>query len=864
LEVSLGGVLVGTVIALLGPSTPRFPKATEVKQFDFRLSPQGDFNQPEGWVRYRGPGYPFYITAELTKEEFAVGGRSLRFQLNGGNCAYFSPVIDVSADFNYVLVGQIKTKGLSLDEALLMIEFLDQAGKIVGTTPTSQRVRGDSDWTVVRVGPLPAPAEAKTCRIACVTKAGDVPDLAGKVYFDDLWLGRLPRLEVETTGRYRLFDVGSDKRAKVIVRGDEGRDLRAKFYLFDADRKLLAEESLPVSRSPSESFAEWVIPAKDAGFYYLDVALEEGGRPVLRRQFPITVLPRQQGTARGEFGVSLPISDRGLELYEHLLEYSGCRWSKLPLWGPKIPVRSPAEERGLAEFLERLSRRGYLVVGRLDGPPVELADQLAENETSIADLVAMSPNVWGSSLESLLVRYSLKIVHWQLGDDHDRGFQLVGEVDRYLTAVQTEASRIGRDIRLGVSWDYLARPPSSKSLAFLSVGDQVDADRPIRGAAPLSDEQIVEQIPLIKDVLRLAGESAELFVSITPLPEERYDRRSRIIDLARRAVAAKTAGASAIFLTGNGSQSLGMIDEDGAPNELFTIWRHLADNLGGMTYLGSLNDLVGVSNHLFVGGGRATLIAWSDEPSTVEAVLGRTAVVRDLWGRTIQPASDSETRTIQVDDMPIVVTDVDEFLIRWQFGVRFAKGSVPGRFGAHEEQIVVTNPLDVPVSGSAAPVFPPEWNQRPEQIALNVLPKETARETILISLPQGVSQGDYSIPIDFRLSADRSYRFRVFRPFRVGGDELRIEAKGRVLPSGSYEVDATVSNLTDKPMSLSASARTLSRPAELEFIPNLPAGSTTGVRFLFRDGADLSGQKLHIKFEDPRNRREFSYDHLIE
>lgn len=860
----LGGVLVGMLIALVGPSTPRFPKATEVKQFDFRLSPQGDFNQPEGWVRYRGPGYPFYVTAELTAEEFAVGGRSLRFQLNGGSCAFLSPSIDVSPDFNYVLVGQIKTKGLSQDEALLMIEFLDQAGGIVGSSPTSQRVRGDSDWTVVRVGPLPAPAEAKTCRIACVTKSGDVPDLTGKVYFDDLWLGRLPRLEVETTGKYRLFDIDADKRAKVIVRGDEGRDLRAKFYLFDADRKLLAEESLPVTRSKPESFAEWGIPTKDVGFYHLDVALEEGGRPVLRRQFPMTVLPRQQGTARGEFGISLPVRDQGLELYERLLEYSGCRWSKLPLWGPRLPARSPADERGLAEYLERLSRRGYLVVGRLDGPPVELADQLAESETSIADLVAMSPSIWGSSLESLLVRYSLKIVHWQLGDDQDRGFQLVDGVDRYLSAVQAEASRIGRDIRLGIPWDYLAPPPRSKSLAFLAVGDQIDADRPINGAAPLSDEQILDQIPLIKEGLQPEEGSAELFVSIAPLAEERYDRRSRIIDLARRAVAAKTAGASAIFLTGNGGQSPGMIDEDGSPNELFTIWRHLADNLGGMTYLGSLGDLVGVSNHLFVGGGRATLIAWSDEPTTVEAVLGRNAVVRDLWGRVVQPASESETRTLAVDDMPIVVTDVDEFLIRWQFGVRLAKGSVPGRFGAHEEQLVVTNPLDVPISGSAAPIFPPEWNQRPEQIALNVLPKETSRETILISLPQGVSQGDYSIPIDFRISAERNYRFRVFRPFRVGGDELRIEAKGRILPSGHYEVDTTVTNLTDKPMSLSASARTLSRPAELEFIPNLPAGSTTGVRFSFRDGANLSGQKLRIKFEDPRNRREFSYDHFIE
>ncbi len=100
-----------------------------------------------------------------------------------------------------------------------------------------------------------------------------------------------------------------------------------------------------MTRSKPESFAEWGIPTKDVGFYHLDVALEEGGRPVLRRQFPMTVLPRQQGTARGEFGISLPVRDQGLELYERLLEYSGCRWSKLPLWGPRLPpVPPPTKE----------------------------------------------------------------------------------------------------------------------------------------------------------------------------------------------------------------------------------------------------------------------------------------------------------------------------------------------------------------------------------------------------------------------------------------------------------------------------------------------------------------------------------------
>jgi hypothetical protein len=859
---SVWGSIVCVSLALTGASTPRYPRATEVKQFDFRLSPQGDFNQPEGWVRYRGEGYPFYIVAELTDKEFAVGGRSLRFKLDGGHCAFLSPTIDVSSDFNYVLAGQIKTKGLVRDEALLMLQFLNAAGEIVGQSPTSARVGGDTDWTVVRVGPFPAPAEAKSCRIACVSRASEVPDLSGEVFFDDLWLGRLPRLEVETSGKYRLFDLASEKRAKVHVRGDEGRDLRARFYLFSADRELIAEETLPIVMADSEGSAEWNVPANEVGFYYLDVALEEGGRPVLRRPFPITVLARRSDGPRGEFGISLPLQPNSLDYYDHLLEFGGSRWAKLPFWGPSTLARKASDDRALAEFLERLSRRGHLVLGRLDGPPAEVLDQLAEHEAGIADMVAMSPKIWGPALESLLVRYSLRITHWQLGSDQDRGFVSMPNIDRYLSGVQAEASRIGRDVRLGVPWDFLTPLPMTRNLSFLAMGDQGDSSA--GGSAPLTDEQLRLQVEQTRQQFVREGSTAsELFVSLTPLSAARYDRRSRVADLARRAVAAKTAGASAIFVTDAGRPDSSMFDEEGSPNELFTVWRNLAENLGGMTYLGSIKEMVGVSNHLFVGAGRATLVAWSDEPTEVEAVLGRSATVRDLWGRVLQSTSESETRTISIDDMPVLVTDVDEFLVRWQIGVGFEKGMVPGRFGNHQEMLLVTNPLDTPVSGSAAPVFPPEWNQRPEQIALSVLPKETAKEPILISLPQGVSQGDYSIPIDFRLSASRSYQFRLFRSFRVGGDELKIGAKGRLLANGTYEVEATVTNLTDKPMSLSASARTLNRPAELEFIPRLPAGGTSDASFYFREGRSLDGQKVRIKFEDPQNRREFSYDYII-
>lgn len=847
------------LLGVWGDPTPKYPGAQEVDRFDFGARDTGDFGHPMGWTRLRNSTHPFYIRAELTSDESAVAGRSLRFTLNGGNCAYFCPSLKASENYNYVVRGQIKTDGLESDQALLLAEFFDEAGTVIGEPITSVRVGGTTDWKLVQIGPIAAPPGARFLRVACISRTGEPPDLSGKVYFDDLWIARLPRFDISTSAPFRLFDISDEKRASILVRGGEGRRLEARFVLLDSDRVQLHEQTVPLEKRPTGMLGETTLPIKEVGFYRLDVALAEDSNEILRREFPITVMRSPAPRVRGEFGISLPPPVHGIEQMDRLTHYSAARWLKVPLWPADSASRELIRSRSFAELLELLGRRGHAIVGRLDAPPDEILDLLPKGGDRMGDVFSLPTSAWGPSLEELLVRFNLKVSHWQLGPDDDSSFQEIPQVERYLDVVRAEASRIGREVQLGIPWNWLVAPPRTPSISFIAPGgDPISATDPLM--TPLSADVLEGQIHAIKDYLGPSAGQPMIWSSITPLSDLKYDRKTRIVDFARRVTAAKVSGTHLIFASDNGRPHIGLFSADGSPTELYTIFRTLSEHLSNKGYVGQFPPLGTTTHHLFAGNGEVTVVLWSDQPESVDMVVGRQAQVIDLWGRLIRSDADGETRRINVDSTPILIVNGDELLVRLQLGVKFERGSVPSRFGTHHDRLMIANPTGSAISGTITPIFPREWNQRPEQLLLQGLPRETIPLPFSITLPQGVSQGEYLIPIDFKIQGERSYRFRLHRPFQVGGDELRVDAQARPTPAGFLEIEAAVTNLTNQAMNLTATARVKERIAELTFISNLAAGGTTTARFQFPDGAALKGEKVQIKFEDQGARREFSFE----
>lgn len=894
-----------TLLAVVLAPAPRVEGASTVAAYDFRPLPNRDFTRPDDWTRVIEPGYPFYIDAELTDQEKATDSRSLVFRLNGGNCAYFSPASPAARAFNYVAQAQIKTDGLVHDKAFFLLEFLDQRKHVVGTQHLSRPIGGTRDWTTVSIGPVaPTDDSVKYLRVACVSQHGTEMDLSGRVFFDDIWIGRLPRIEIVTSGPFRILELGEPIKITARVSGMEERTIDARFFLADENQKPL-EEAVRVleKKSADLALATWEPVIPDVGFFHLDIGLFEGNRKVLREDFPLTVTRRLVGPVQGEFGLSAPAPAHGLDHLERVLDYSASRYLKLPLWGDAVPEDGTdrgGSGRGFARFLERITARGHALVGALDAAPARVELNLPRAPRGIADIFTLPREKWAGDLEGVVARHGLKVTRWQIGGDSDTSFDTLPNVEETVGIVKREMDQIARDLSLGLSWNWLA-PPRTDQVSFLALSDAIpepmDASTPVaRTWSPLAAANLREYLALARSPMpasspvppialagslvpppgsrsgtdRTARRVPELWILLAPLAASRFDRETRILDLAERVVAAKVGGglegggggADAIMVTKLADPDRGLIAADGAPTELYTIWRTLAEHLGGARFLGRLFVPGKNENLVFGREGKATIWIRAEGaagPSSAELVVGPGARRTDLWGRRVPLPENESTATIEFGRWPVLLTDCSEALARFQLELGFRKGKLPSEFGRQVDELVIGNPFGRTLAGKVSLAFPDDWRARPETAELQIPAGQTFVLPLAFDIPQGAAQGSLLVPLDFEFNTDRRYRFRLLRPYRLGGDEIQLVSGSRLLADGTLEVELRVTNVTAMPLSLECALRAYNHNVVTSFIDRLPPGETAVEQLFLARGAGLIGETMQLEISELGGRRQFSF-----
>src|SRR5262249_1628697 len=152
-----------------------------------------------GWTRKRGANFPAYLPVRIVETRAPEGQFALRIGLNGGAARISTPPIEVGSVFSYVLEACLRTHGLHNDRAFISLTFQDAVGATLQTF-TSEKFQDVKTWQKVRLGPLVADSDqVRTAVISLhLEPAGDAADLRGSAEFDDVWLGRLPRMSLQT------------------------------------------------------------------------------------------------------------------------------------------------------------------------------------------------------------------------------------------------------------------------------------------------------------------------------------------------------------------------------------------------------------------------------------------------------------------------------------------------------------------------------------------------------------------------------------------------------------------------------------------------------------------------------------------
>ncbi len=419
-------LLVASFLAAEGdaPLDP-FAAASEVLKYSFEESEDQNVDGiPDDWTRRRGAEFPAYIRSEIDVNAGHESLQSLRVRLNGGRLTYYSPFNNgarVDSSFNYVFRGWVRTERLQNDAAMISVSFLNHRKERLQRFVTRAVTGTHRDWVRLEIGPVEPHPDARFVLIGCHCVPGAEPDLKGDVWFDDLWVGRLPRLKLGGDLKNRYVRPQSPISINAEVSGIEpGVSFELFMSVTDINGKVIDRRNEPIMISSEQASREklklpfrWELPAQPYGHYQVLAHLDRNGKLMLLGETSFAVLEYATPRSKGEFGWSLPRGWGELTPSElaFIASQGGIHWLKLPLWDDDLKSGPSV----VNDVLDELADKAIVPIGLLNKPPVAITKQFGRDSVKASDVFTLGPDFWSSSVLAALTKYSASVEHWQLG-----------------------------------------------------------------------------------------------------------------------------------------------------------------------------------------------------------------------------------------------------------------------------------------------------------------------------------------------------------------------------------------------------------------------------------------------------------------
>lgn len=837
----------------------RYPEAIEVYRCGF--GPETDPNHdgwPSDWVRLKDAKHPSYLPIGLSGEPGPDGDGALLVELDGGAATVYGPPVEIDAQYAYVLEALIRTEGIVHDEAFLTLSFQDDAGERIDVV-VSPKLRQTDGWQRVLLGPVVPPQRgALRAVIGLNVEPVDGQDIRGKVWFDDLWLARMPRIDLTTNDRHNLFadpaavqlhcrvsGVGAVTPAlKLEVRDPFGRLVDEAFL--DVDQQVKSQRSDPQAAPSVDAGARsvtWRPEKLGFGFYRVSGSLVAADREVHERSLTLAVLRPQQLTQRGEFGWSFPAGIAPLDgpRAVELLRQSGVNWVKLPLWFASNEADRFDETVWL---VDRLNGLGIRTVGLLATPPADVMKALQLPGSRATVLFGRDPAEWFPAFEPTLLRLALRVPQWQLGGDDEDYFVETDDLEPQVAAIKAQMDRVTHDVGLAIGWQWLHDSPGSSEVPWRALSLSADPE--------LTAAELSEYLSLPKP------SGAARWINLSPLPAADYALSDRLRDLALRMSAAKIHGADRIFHPDPYDAQTGLLDASASPTEMYLPWRTLAMALSGASYVGSVSLPQGSQNHVFARQDRAVMLVWNAKAVEETLYLGEQIEQRDLWGERINTGGDGQAQTIQVGPLPTLVMGMNEGVSRTQASFELEADRLPSVLGVpHRAFLRVRNEFPQRLNGSIHVTGPEAWRVSPRRVEISLGPGEEVRRPIDLTLSYDAETGVAPIRFDFDVNAGRNYQFSAFRTLEVGAGDVHVDLSSRLNARGELEVEQRLENRTPLAVRFKCDLFAPGRRHQRATLAQHGPGTATRV-FYFPDGQSLIGQTLRMRASELGGARVFN------
>ncbi|MCI0491966.1 MAG: hypothetical protein L0Z07_03400 [Planctomycetes bacterium] len=901
--VALGAILPVAAAA----SDARHSDAVGVFQCGFDEAWDLNYDRwPDRWVRNTGVKYPHYVQIAIQADPTAVGGQCLQIDLDGASASISSPPTPVMSRFSYVLETQLKVEGLDHGEVRIAIDFYDKSDQLVQTTE-SEPVSNTLGWQLIRVAALePSDPRIHRAVIRPHVERGKKPDLKARIWFDEIWLSRLPRIRVTTNNPFNVYSDLNDVTIKCELSGIPEQNPEIRFELLDASSNKLQDVRFPLNgrlivedtrgdakegggSTPAgyEGSAEWQPDIPDYGLYHvvitmLDSALEAGQsddeRELDSRTVWLAVVPPLDMPRQGDFGWTLGEGDhlRDYQAMARLLRIAGVSWAKVPLW-----FEANDSERGneLIRFVELLGASNVDVVGVIDRPPPGVSiDGLAirpDGCPAAADLFSLDPSFWSPLLDPVMTRLALRVRWWQLGRDNDTSFMGLRDLKEQISALRARLFRFGQEVQLGLAWDWESDNPASGEVTWdfqqLSTESPPTDAKFIALLAKPRDNSALRWV--LVEPPRVGRNAAD---STTPALE------ARATEFVRRLVAAKEHGADGIFIARPFNNENGVMRADGTPGELFLAWRAASAMIGGGQYLGQLQLPGGSENRIFVrSDGPVVMVVWNKNPVQESLYLGQQVQQFDIWGKAVTVEPAGKEQTIRVGPVPTYVVGLHAGITRWRMAMGFGERQIPSVFSLpHANSLKIHNFFPQGVGGSFTIVVPQEKREGQDGATADPAagPLGFAPDRWIIEPPRGTFRlaadesieipfeirlknamfGRQPIRVDFQVEADEPYEFSVYREMEVGTSDLALEVKTHVNQDGVLIVEQSMSNQAERLADFKCNL--YARGHRRQRVQVYRLGSNVDRKiYRFPNGQELVGHEMLLEMEEVNGPRVIKY-----
>jgi hypothetical protein len=838
-----------------------------VERFEAKFEQAEDINfdqWPDGWRRKKGRGFPIYSKVEIEPEfaEKPQGNRVLGLHLDGGSISVISKPFKVDSRFSFNAHAKIKTstKPTHPCEAWYTVSFYDGENKLLSEFK-SNRVRQKGQWKKVSIGPiLPPSGDKVTAVVGLHLSPVHKTSLFGNAWFDDIWFARVPRVEISNESFFSVFAHDEPVKMKCRVSGLRHPQADVRLTLLDYDGAEIDNKSFELGiegksqsplirqQNPNDYEITWdldnvknLATRNRPGYYRLKVDLQEKGYDAISESKSFAVVTRAPEGLVSDYGWSVP-EGNAIEsplAWKRLMQLANIGWLRIPVWHALDDEPTSAK---IAALADELARENITLIGVMDHPPASNALLRIGESTDIAVLLR-NEEAFKLAVSPVLTRLGLHVRWWQLGADNDHSLGDDIEASQKAKVVVKYFSQFGQHLRIGAPWMWLQKPPdlTTDSWDFMVYSDQL----------PMTAKELAGHLQ------SRTLEGIQSWISLQPLAADQYSLETRARDLISRIVTARRHRVPVSMMRPLDPKS-GLFDETGSPTQLFVPWKVITSALNQSQYLGALQLPGDSTNHVFENSDQMMMFVWNDSAQEEHIYLGKNIRGVNLWGKPIDIQIKDGRHVIPVSNMPILVTGLAPELAKLRLGFQIDQHRLESVPSIDQPiNIKFKNTFDVSLIG-AFKLDQEQCFEKKYSLALRLPVGEEFDQTLRTRLSPDANAGKQMLRFDLELNSGEHQKFSVWRKMQVGDTDIEFQVAAKVNSSGRLEINATLINDSDKPVSFDCSLYLPQRRKKsIDFFSSSPG--ITQKQMVISDAEDLIGKTLLVRAREINGSRALNY-----